>query len=88
MAMTILDINVVFRDTCNVSDGWCTSQITVETVQSPGDLPDADGLGWKVKLHISNPGLSQTGARINAITYIERPIHKLVLIVENDSLQK
>ena len=43
---------------------------------------DDDGLVRKVKLRMSDPNLDSQGKRVNDITFIERPIHKLVLLVE------
>ena len=43
---------------------------------------DNDGLVRKVKLRISDPNLDNQGKRVNDITFVERPIHKLVLLVE------
>ena len=43
---------------------------------------DDDGLVRKVKLRESNPDLDSKGKRVSDVTFVERPIHKLVLLVE------
>ena len=43
-----------------------------------------DGLVRKVKLAIATRSLHKRGRRIDAVHYLERPVHKLVLIQESD----
>ena len=43
-----------------------------------------DGLVRKVKLDIAMRSLDKRGRRIDAVHYLERPVHKLVLIQESD----
>ena len=43
-----------------------------------------DGLVRKVKLAIATRSLDKRGRRIDAVHYLERPVHKLVLIQESD----
>ena len=46
--------------------------------------PSKDCLVRKVKLAIANSSLDKQGLRIGGTQYLERPIHKLVLIMEAD----
>lgn len=46
--------------------------------------PDKDGLVRKVKLLVDTSSLDGKGKRTESQTYLERPIHKLVLIYESD----
>ena len=43
-----------------------------------------DSLVRKVKLAIATRSLDEQGRRIDAVHYLERPVHKLVLIKESD----
>ena len=43
-----------------------------------------DGLVRKVKLAIATRSFDKQGQRIDAVHYLERPVHKLVLIQESD----
>ena len=43
-----------------------------------------DGLVRKVKLAIATRSLDKRGRRIDSVHYLERPVHKLVLIHESD----
>lgn len=45
--------------------------------------PSADGRVRKVKLRVADPYLNSKGKRICAETFLERPIQKLVLLVES-----
>ena len=45
--------------------------------------PDQDGLVRKVMLDIGNPNLTPDGRR-QALSTLERPIHKLVLLMSED----
>ena len=47
-------------------------------------FPDTDGYVRKVKLAIGDASLSNKGLRIKPVTYLERPVQKLVLLVPND----
>ena len=47
-------------------------------------FPSKDCLVRKVKLAIANSSLDKQGRRIGGNQYLERPIHKLVLIMEAD----
>ena len=44
-------------------------------------MASEDNLVRKVKLLMSDPNLSQSGKRVKEPTYLERPIHKLVLLL-------
>jgi hypothetical protein len=46
--------------------------------------PSADGLVRKVRVQLGDPGLSPLGKRINAPHFLERPVTKLVLLLEVD----
>ncbi|XP_046548628.1 uncharacterized protein LOC124258605 [Haliotis rubra] len=43
-----------------------------------------DNLVRKVKIAIGDPSLSHDGKRMNTVTYLERPIHKLILLLESE----
>ena len=47
-------------------------------------FPSKDCLVRKVKLAMANSSLDKQGRRIGGTRYLERPIHKLVLIMEAD----
>ena len=46
--------------------------------------PDKDQLVRKVRLRVGDPTLDQLGRRVAKVTYVERPIQKLVLLLESD----
>jgi len=46
--------------------------------------PGSDDLVRKVKVLLGDPGLSARGTRVSDPKYVERPIHKVVLLVENE----
>lgn len=46
--------------------------------------PDADGYVRKVKLAVGDASLSNKGQRAKPVSYLERPVQKLVLLVPND----
>ena len=41
-----------------------------------------DGRVQKVKIRVADKGLDNKGRRSKAVSYLERPIHKLVLLLE------
>jgi hypothetical protein len=45
-------------------------------------VSDSDGLVRKVKMQLGDPAISATGKRTADPKFLERPIHKLVLLVE------
>ena len=47
-------------------------------------FPSEDGLVRKVKLAMATSYLDKQGRRVSSVQYLERPIHKLVLIMEAD----
>ena len=47
-------------------------------------IPDKDGLVRKVKLLVGTSSLDSKGKRTESKVYLDRPIHKLVLIYESD----
>ena len=53
--------------------------IVVET------YPSKDGLVRKVRLRIADSNLNKKGIRIKAQSFLDRPIHKCVLLLENES---
>ena len=46
--------------------------------------PDQDGLVRKVMLDVGNPNLTPDGRRRQPLSTLERPIHKLVLLISED----
>ena len=47
-------------------------------------IPSSDGRVRRVKLQVGDSYLSTNGKRTKDLKIVERPIHKLILIVEND----
>ncbi len=45
--------------------------------------PDSDGLVHKVKILMADPNLDAAGKRVNQLSYLERPIQKVVLLLES-----
>ena len=46
-------------------------------------LPSSDGLVRKVKLLVGDSSLDDKGRRVNSSTELDRPVHKLVLLLES-----
>ena len=46
--------------------------------------PDSDGLVRKVRLQLGDPALSSKGIPVLKPKFLERPVHKLVMLVEAD----
>ena len=46
--------------------------------------PDKDQLVRKVRLRVGDPTLDKLGKRIAKVTYVERPIQKLAMLLESD----
>ena len=46
-------------------------------------IHDDDGLVRRVKIQMGDPDLSKQGKRLGKLSILERPIHKLVVLVEN-----
>ena len=57
---------------------WRLGRVTVVNVQD-------DGFVRSVKLTIGDRTLDKCGRRNGPLSEIERPIHKLVLVIESDS---
>ena len=47
-------------------------------------IPDQDGLVRKVMLDIASPSLTLEGKRNQPLSTLERPVHKLVLLMSED----
>jgi hypothetical protein len=47
-------------------------------------FPGTDGLVRRVKFVQGDPSLSNAGKRVNKLKVFERPVHKLILLVENE----
>lgn len=47
-------------------------------------IPDQDGLVRKVMLDIASPSLTLEGKRNQQLSTLERPVHKLVLLMSED----
>ena len=47
-------------------------------------FPSDDGLVRKVKLAMATRSLDKKGRRTKEVQYLERPVHKLVLVHEGD----
>ena len=43
-----------------------------------------DNLVRTVKLQIGNPNLTHNGKRIGKVSYLERPVHKVIVLIENN----
>ena len=46
--------------------------------------PDKDQFVRKVRLRVGDPPLDKLGRRVAKVTYVERPIQKLILLLESD----
>ena len=46
---------------------------------------DDDGLVRKAKLMVGTSSLNSKGKRVDSVKYLERPIHKLVLLLESET---
>lgn len=46
---------------------------------------DEDGLVRKTKLMVGTCSLNSKGERVESIKYLERPIHKLILLLESQT---
>ena len=66
---------VIVKDDTLARNNWKLGKI-VEAYK------DEDNCVRKVKLRMSDSNLDSKGKRIQAVTFIERPIHKLILLVE------
>ena len=72
--MKVGDI-VILKD--EVARGhWKLARI-VQTIQNK------DGLVRKVRLQVGDSTLTKTGKRLSKATLLDRPIHKLTLLLEN-----
>lgn len=49
--------------------------------------PDKDGLTRKVRVMLANSSLGKDGKRHGAVTYLERPIQKVVLLLSDKELE-
>ena len=67
---------VLVKDEDLVRSHWKMARV-VETMASK------DGLVRKVKLLMSDSMLSKDGRRVRKASYLERPIHKLTVLIEN-----
>ena len=70
-----VDDIVLVKDDTLARNNWKLGKITEAPV-------DEDGCVRKVKVMMSDPELDSQGKRTQAITFIDRPIHKLILLVE------
>jgi hypothetical protein len=75
--MTVGDV-VILKDDSLVRGQWRLAKI-VDTVV------DKDGLVRRVRIRVGDPGLSALGKRLVEPTTLDRPIHKLTLLLENES---
>ena len=72
-----VDDIVVIKDSNLPRNMWSLGRI-VEV------MPDDTGHVRKVKLLVSDPSLDAKGKRTKAATFLERPIHSVVLLLENE----
>ncbi|XP_061154114.1 uncharacterized protein LOC133167369 [Syngnathus typhle] len=72
--ITINDI-VIIKDENTPRNEWKLAKVTQV-------YPNEDGHVRKIQLLISDSELSDTGKRVNKQTYLERPIHKTVTLLE------
>ena len=68
---------VIVKDENLPRGEWCLGRV-IET------FPSQDGYVRSVKLAIGNSNLDKNGKPMRAMSFIKRPIHKLVLIVESN----
>ncbi|XP_037113011.1 uncharacterized protein LOC119126082 isoform X2 [Syngnathus acus] len=72
--ITINDI-VIIKDESTPRNEWKLAKVTQV-------YPSEDGHVRKIQLLISDSELNDTGKRVNKQTYLERPIHKTVTLLE------
>ena len=51
-------------------------------------FPDSDGLVRKVKIEVGDRARDNSGKRIHPVSYLERPIHKLVLLLAEEESEE
>ena len=71
-----VDDLVIVKDDTLARNNWKVGKI-VKT------LPDDDGLVRKVKVMMADSNLDSKGKRVKAVSVLERPVHSLVLLLEN-----
>ncbi|XP_028858353.1 uncharacterized protein LOC114803153 [Denticeps clupeoides] len=76
--MQIGDI-VMDKDDLRPRSQWKFGQI-LDTVE------DTDGLVRKVKIAFADRNLTKGGQRVNKMSVVERPVHKLVLLLEDSGM--
>ena len=57
---------------------WKVAQVTEV-------FPSGDGLVRKVKVQVGDPSISDSGKRTKALSFLERPVQKLVLLLEAEN---
>lgn len=75
--MRVRDI-VLLKDDNQPRNCWRLGRV-VDTYK------DEDGLIRKVKLVLADPNLNMKGKRTDSLTFLERPVHKLVLLLESET---
>ena len=70
------DYIVLLKDEDVVRNQWRLGRIT-ETIE------DKDGLVRRVKIKIGDRNLKKDGKRISKESVLERPVHKVILILKN-----
>ena len=68
---------VIVKDDNVIRSQWRLGRVTEVTASK-------DGLVRKVRLLIGDASLDDNGRRVRPATYLERPIHKLVLLLESE----
>ena len=74
--MRIGDV-VIVRDGDRARSDWRLGRVA-------DVFPDADGHVRKVRVRLSDPHLDADGKRVGSSAFLERPIHKLVLLLETE----
>ena len=69
---------VLLKDENQLRNHWRLGRV-VETYE--GD----DGLVRKVKLMLADSNLNSKGKRNDSHTFLERPVHKLILLLESET---
>ena len=70
---------VILKEETKTRNQWRLARVVETTL-------DQDGLVRKVRIAMSDPSLDSKGKRTNPVVYLDRPIHKLVLLHETEEI--
>ena len=70
---------VILKEETKARNQWRLARVVETTLEQ-------DGLVRKAKIAMSDPSLDSKGKRTNPVTFLERPIHKLILLHETEEI--